>query len=53
MRWPQEDHADIGLIPNSDSTEDLRRATASVGAGAPNTGREQATNRRGPFEPST
>lgn len=50
MRWPQENHADIGLIPDSDNTEDLRRVTAFVGPGA---GREQATNRRGRFEPNT
>lgn len=51
MSWPQEDHADLGLDPQSDNTEDLRRVTAFVGAGAPMAGRGQASGRRGPFEP--
>lgn len=26
MRRPQEDHADLGLVPDSDHTEDMRRS---------------------------
>lgn len=28
MGWPQEDHADLGLIPDSDQTEDMRRSAS-------------------------
>jgi hypothetical protein len=28
MRWTQEEHADLGLIPDSDRTEDMRRSAS-------------------------
>lgn len=30
MHRPQEDHADLGLVPDSDHTEDLRKPPAGT-----------------------
>lgn len=33
MHRPQEDHADLGLIPDSDHTEDMRRKRCTLCGG--------------------
>ena len=44
MRRPQEDHADLGLIPDSDHTEDLRTAPVNPGVPAPGEGRRSQSD---------